>query len=182
MARLDVRAPKVTQKVKLKVKADTGANANVLSIRCLKQMYSKVEDPTTVLQPSSTILTAAIVNGSTLQQIGNLNLATTFDDSVLAQLHGKRCEPATVNKKLSKPRSYTVETPKNRTLRRNRKYIKEIPIKAAKELATRKVTFDLPDERQLDELQKETTELPAPRRSSRVKRKRRDSKRQNTSG
>ncbi|ELT90287.1 hypothetical protein CAPTEDRAFT_205069 [Capitella teleta] len=157
MAKIDARAPKVTQKVKLNVKADTGANENILPIRCLKQ---KEKDHATALQSSSAILTA--VNGSTLKQIGM---------QVLAQLHGKRWEPATVNEKLSEQRSYTVETPGGRTFRRNRKYTKEIPIKAAKELATRKVTFDLPDERQPDELQKETTEPPAPRRSSRVKRK-----------
>ncbi|ELT98417.1 hypothetical protein CAPTEDRAFT_203678 [Capitella teleta] len=79
MVRIDVRAPKVTKKVKLKVKADTGANANILPIRCLKQMYPEEEDPTTVLQPSLAILT--IVNGSTLQQIGTLNLTTKFEDS-----------------------------------------------------------------------------------------------------
>ncbi|ELT98415.1 hypothetical protein CAPTEDRAFT_203676 [Capitella teleta] len=79
MVRIDVRAPKVTKKVKLKVKADTGANANILPIRCLKQMYPEEEDPTTVLQSSLAILTT--VNGSTLQQIGTLNLTTKFDDS-----------------------------------------------------------------------------------------------------
>ena len=51
MARLDVRAPKVNQKVKLKVKADTSTIANIIPIRLLNE-----EDPTTVLQPSSAIL------------------------------------------------------------------------------------------------------------------------------
>ncbi|ELU16191.1 hypothetical protein CAPTEDRAFT_190815 [Capitella teleta] len=62
MARLDVRAPKVNQKVKLKVKVDTSTIANILPIRLLNE-----EDPTTVLQPSSAIL-STVLHHSRLQK------------------------------------------------------------------------------------------------------------------
>lgn len=79
IAKIDVKAPKVTQKVILKAKADTGANGSILPIRCLKKMYPDAEDRSTVIQPSSAILTA--VNGSTMKQYGTLKMQVKFDDS-----------------------------------------------------------------------------------------------------
>ena len=67
IVKLDARPPDVDCRVTLKVKADTGANGNVLPLRVLKQMYPKDIDPCDRLQRASVQLIAA--NGTPMEHI-----------------------------------------------------------------------------------------------------------------
>ena len=78
-AKLNVRPPGVKQKVTLKVKADTGANGNILPRRCLEQMYPNTEDRRTKLRINNVKLTA--VNGTDIPQIGFIDMPVQFENS-----------------------------------------------------------------------------------------------------
>ena len=79
IAKLDIRPPGVKQRATLKVKADTGANGNILPLRCFKQLYPNENAQQSVIQHSSATLTA--VNGSTLNHKGTLKMPIRFDGS-----------------------------------------------------------------------------------------------------
>ena len=78
-AKLNVRPPDVKCKVTLNVKADTGANGNVLPLRCLRQIYHSISDPTEMLHSSRAKLRA--VNGSTVEHLGYIVFPIQFEDS-----------------------------------------------------------------------------------------------------
>ena len=71
MAKLNAKPPDVKKRVTLTVKADTGANGNVLPSRCLKQMYPDENIRVAKLKKSNAILTA--VNGTKLVHSGTVD-------------------------------------------------------------------------------------------------------------
>ena len=79
MAKLEVRPPDVQRKVSLRVKADTGANGNLLPMRCLKQIYPDQNKWQSLLSKSNVRLTA--VNGTKIEQFGYIDLPLRFDGS-----------------------------------------------------------------------------------------------------
>ena len=79
MVKLQAKPPDVQQKVNLTVKADTGANGNVLPLRCVAQMYPNDPNREKRLKPSSVTLTA--VNGTKIEHYGTLDIPLKFDDS-----------------------------------------------------------------------------------------------------
>ena len=79
MAKLNARPPEVKSRVTLTVKADTGANGNILPLRCLKQMYPNENNPKTRLQESTVKLTA--VNGSTVEHYGTITIPLQIENS-----------------------------------------------------------------------------------------------------
>ena len=79
MVKLDVRPPKITRKVTLTLKADTGANANVLPTRCLYQMYPDAGEHKRLLQPTTTRLTA--VNDTNIHTHGTIKMPVKLDKS-----------------------------------------------------------------------------------------------------
>jgi len=77
IAKLNMKPHRVERKCTLKVKADTGANANILPMRCLQQMY-----PTSYMREltaSTTRLTA--VNNTTVHHHGYIDLPLQFEKS-----------------------------------------------------------------------------------------------------
>ena len=74
-AKLNVKPPDVYKKVTLRVKADTGANGNILPLRCVKQMYENIPS----LSQSSVTLRA--VNGTILSHLGYIDMPVNFDNS-----------------------------------------------------------------------------------------------------
>ena len=76
MAKLNAKPKDVKCRVRLTVKADTGANGNVLPIRCLKQMYQGEYDPCQRLKQSSVKLVAA--NGTKIDHLHS-SLVGKFD-------------------------------------------------------------------------------------------------------
>ncbi len=84
MVKLDVRPPNIKQKVTLKVKADTGANGNVLPTRCLRQMYPNVSKHQALLKPTCTRLTA--VNDTNIHTYGTIQMPVKLDNSEWIEL------------------------------------------------------------------------------------------------
>lgn len=85
-AKLDVKHPSV-ERVTLRVKVDTGANGNVLPLRCVRQLYGK-DMPK--FEKSDARLTA--VNGTTLPQLGHIFLCVKFENSDWLQLKFFVCD------------------------------------------------------------------------------------------
>lgn len=54
------------------MKADTGANGSILTLRCFKQMYVGEENPSSKLQGSSVMLTAT--NGTCIEHYGHIDI------------------------------------------------------------------------------------------------------------
>ena len=78
-AKLNVRPPGLHQKVTLRVKADTGANGNILPLRCLKQMYPVEAVRKLMLCQSDATLTA--VNGTNIEQLGYIDMPIQLNES-----------------------------------------------------------------------------------------------------
>ena len=79
MAKLNAKPKDVNCRVRLTVKADTGANGNVLPIRCLKQMYPGESDPCQRLKQTSVKLVAA--NGTKIDNFGFIDIPLQLDNS-----------------------------------------------------------------------------------------------------
>ena len=84
MAKLNAKPRGVSKRVTLTVKADTGANGNILPLRCLKQMYVDDPDPCTKLVKSEVKLTA--VNGTNIVNIGYIDIPLQFENSEWANV------------------------------------------------------------------------------------------------
>ena len=79
MAKLNARPPDVNRKCTLTVKADTGANGNLLPLRCLRQMYPDGNKASSMLTPCDVSLNA--VNGTPINQYGYINIPVSFEQS-----------------------------------------------------------------------------------------------------
>ena len=79
MAKLNAKPKDVAKRVTLTVKADTGANGNILPLRCLKQMYVNEPDPCSRLKHSLAKLTA--VNATDIKNLGSIDIPLQFDKS-----------------------------------------------------------------------------------------------------
>ena len=91
MAKLDIKPPNVKRKVKLTVKADTGASGNILPIRVMRQMYpSEQGNFKGLLKPSLVTLTA--VNDLKLHNYGTIRMPTSLDGSKILDLLYYVCE------------------------------------------------------------------------------------------
>ena len=82
MVNLEVKPPGVTKCVYLKIKADTGAECNILPLRCLKQMYpdctnSQGRLKPGYIQPSSVQLEAA--NDLKMPHLGAIDMKIRLD-------------------------------------------------------------------------------------------------------
>ena len=69
LTKIPIKIPEVTGKCLLKVKLDTGANANALPLRTYRQMYGD-QKPSNLLSPSTTRLTS--YSGDTISSLGIL--------------------------------------------------------------------------------------------------------------
>jgi transposase InsO family protein len=79
MAKLDIKPPNVHKKVTLRVKADTGANGNILPTRCLHQIYPDSTQHSSLLQPTRAVLQAA--NDTIIPTKGTIRFPVKLDDS-----------------------------------------------------------------------------------------------------
>ncbi len=79
MVKLDMQPPKITRKATLRIKADTGANGNILPTRCLYQLYPDTSMHKSVLKPTQTRLTA--VNDTEIHTHGSIKIPVKLDNS-----------------------------------------------------------------------------------------------------
>lgn len=79
MAKLNAKPKDVQCQVTLRVKVDTGANGNILPLRCLRQMYPNEADPCSRLGQSRVRLVAA--NGTFIEHFGHIDIPLQLDAS-----------------------------------------------------------------------------------------------------